>query len=352
MAEENQKQEEEVLEAETVEETSKNKKQNTKKTKTTAKKPSVQKFRLPSEAKNPDNNAQEVEYEEVDRVVQLQLRRVSHLLDRNNEIPEELKQNAMTRLGSALVGQQPVKGLTKREMDVLLPQVVDAEPGTPQFAAEKRNYFDEKTVNVGPSGVRLVVGKSVNNNIVPVEGYIEDYVTYRWAIAHPSVAENKDRAEKDPNKNYYIIDPEEDKEQRKVDSKVKKNAMLKYAEAVEDELLMDQLLKMFPENCPVSELYEMSSDDKELKLQEIADTKPERFLEAAEDDDLSIYAEIEEMVANNIITRDDTIYYYKDDFLGRGKDKVVAAFKSKEMASIVNSMRKQLEVERKTKGVD
>lgn len=338
----------ETLEAEEV-----NEQQNSKKTnKKPSKKKATQKFSLPAEVKSPDNTYDQVEYEEPERIVHLQLRRVSHLLDRNDEIPEEIKQNAMTRLGSALVGQQPVKGMSKPEIDVLLPQILDSQPGTPDFAAEQRNYFDEKTVDIGPSGVTLVVGKSENDTIVPVQGHIEDYVTYRWAKAHPQVSDTKDKAEKDPNKNYYIVDPEEDKKQRKVNSQLKKEAMLKYAEAVEDETLMDQLLKMFPEKTSVSEIYEMSSDDKEIRLQEIVNDKPEQFLEAAKDDDLGIYAEIEEMVANNIITRDDTIYYYKDDFLGRGKDKVVAAFKSKEFAQITNSMRKELEVARKTNGVD
>lgn len=271
-------------------------------------------------------------------------------MDRNDEIPEEIKKGAMTRLGSALVGQQPVKGLTKREIDVLLPQVIDEEPGTPQFSTAMKNYFDEKTINVGPSGVKIVVGKSEDEDIVPLEGHIEDYVTYRWAKAHPQVAETKEKAEKDPNKNYYIYDPEEDKEKRKIKGKVKKNAMIKYAEILEDEPYTDQMLKLFPEYCSISDLYNMDTSDKEIVLQRIVEEKPEEFLEAADDDNLAIYAEIEEMVAANIIDRNDTVYYYKDDLIGRGKDKVVAAFKSKEFAQQVNSMRKQLEVYRDQKG--
>lgn len=300
----------------------------------------------PQEQGDFEQKTDQVEYPPVDREITIHVRRITTLLEQNDEIPDDVKASAILRIGSAYKGRVPVKGISKEEQDVLLPKVLESTPGSPDYSTEKKNYFYDKTVEVGVNGVYLRIGKAKDGTIVPLEDHIEDYITYKWLQDHPEVGDSKKEAEKNPTIHYYIYDPEEDMKDRVSNTKTRRNAYIKGAEVEEDEHNINTILKMFPEFVSTSDIPSLDSESKKVELWKIIEARPEEFLQYANDEDLPIRSEIEEMVHQGILERDNNMYFYGSDTLGNSQDKVVALFKSSEYGDITASLRKKLEAKR------
>lgn len=104
-------------------------------------------------------------------------------------------------------------GLDFEEVDLLLPLVIDYQPGEREFKKQVNEFYTDITTKVPhKDGVTLEIGLRKSNleplskenlPIVPME-----YIRYRHAIGHPWVAGSRDDAEGNQLKQFYVSDPE------------------------------------------------------------------------------------------------------------------------------------------------
>lgn len=308
-------------------------------------------FTAPGESTKSGKKAEDrsVSYPVPDKIISVCIRRHDESLNSNTEIHPDIKKKAITKLSSVLVGRQPLKGVTANEQEILLPNIIEEAPGSDAYTTAVVNYFRDKSILVDANGHWLKVGKTDDGQVVPVKGHIEDYIDYMWAYNHPEVAHSYEEVKKNPNKYFFIYDQEKETKERSVKLQSKKKASLKFAEISEDEELMTQVLKQFPEEAGVSRLYKMSVEDKEEVLYDISDKKPEEFLEIASDKDIKYKSELEEMVQNSVIEKDGSTYYFMGDIIGRSKDQVVGFMKDDTNAESLASMRKKLDAAKQSK---
>jgi len=104
-------------------------------------------------------------------------------------------------------------GMENHEIDILLPYIVNVEPGDKDFRKTVFNFYNELTTKIPPTtGKTFEIGLSVDNDKpmsktnLPID--IEDYVRYRHALSHPWVAKTKQESTTNQLKYFYISDPE------------------------------------------------------------------------------------------------------------------------------------------------
>lgn len=105
-------------------------------------------------------------------------------------------------------------GLTPAEQDLLMPYILGIGTAERDFRKQVRDFFVGLTVKVPPTtGLDLEIGLSENNEHpvsatnLPIN--VTDYIKYRFAMAHPWVAESKDEADHNQLKKFYIFDAEQ-----------------------------------------------------------------------------------------------------------------------------------------------
>lgn len=298
-----------------------------------------------------------VKYNEPEREVTLHVYRYRNEFDENGEpkghLPAAILNKKRRPISSVFKsGGAIVKGLSRDETEALLPEVIDESPGTTSYDQAVRNYFVDKTLRVDPHGASLRVGKDKRGNIVPLEDSIQDYITYRWLMDHPEVSFNKSHARKNPNIHYYIVDPDRENEARRVNNQMYKEALVKYYEVSEDSDMRDAILKSFGEEVTPGKLYNMNEQDRDDLLFELSQKHPERFKEVANDDDLHISAEIEEMVGADVIQREGTQYFFLSDKIGSDREKAIAFMKDPENSATTQAMRRKLQEYKSKYGLD
>lgn len=104
-------------------------------------------------------------------------------------------------------------GLDFEEVDLLLPLVIDYQPGEREFKQQvKEFYSDIRTKVPHKEGVVLEIGLRKSNTeplskdnlpINPLE-----YIRYRHALGHPWVAASRDESTGNRLKEFYVSDPE------------------------------------------------------------------------------------------------------------------------------------------------
>lgn len=294
-----------------------------------------------------------VEYNAPVREVEIEVYRYRDDLDEDGNtkghLPRVILDKARKPISSVYKrGGAIVRGIDRTEAEALLPEVIDESPGTIAYDQAVKNYFINKSLEVDPHGSTIRVGKDKYGKVVPLYEDPESYITYRWLMDHPQVSLNKNDAARNPLIHYYMVDPDEREQSKRKKNRIKKDALLKYHEVREDEEMVDATLKSFPEFVTPVQVYNMSEEDKDDKLFEIQESKPQQFVELVENEDVVIFAELEEMVAAGVLEREGTRYTYLSDPIGSSKEKAAAYLKDPENLGLVQQLRRKLEEYKRT----
>jgi len=268
-----------------------------------------------------------------------------HRIEPKGDLPQDVLKNAKRRLSSVLKNGKPLKGLSHEEEKELLPRIIDAHPDEgSEFFEKASTYWKEMSIDIPSGGKDLDIStresyEGENGEEIPNPVYPEDYVMYKFAQSHPQVAENEQKAKQNPNKLYWILDPEEEKKSKRANVEAKKEAWREFIQMEEDENKIDLMIRVFTDSSP----EEMSDKDEKVNvLEEELERRPKRFVEVARDDDLEKQDFVLQCLEHGVLRKTGNQIMYMDEVLGNGVDAVVAHLKNKRNSGTLSELKAKL----------
>ena len=123
-------------------------------------------------------------------------------------LPDHVYAEAKRKIGSTFGANGDINtGLSFGEQKKWLPGIIGVDSKDVNFQKEVKKYFQNLTILVENSGTKLEVGLDQDGD--PIN--LMDYVRYKFACAHPYVAENEQAIGTNRRYKYYIYDTEIEK---------------------------------------------------------------------------------------------------------------------------------------------
>jgi hypothetical protein len=232
-------------------------------------------------------------------------------------LPKNLAAERVLNIGSSLdKNGNPVRGLSHEEEDKLLPSVVSLQSSDPGFRVSVTNLYKNIRIPLDSAGKELEIGLDDYGN--PLN--IEDYIKYKIAIKHPWFAKSEEEAYKNDHLQFWVVDPEIEKNQESDKLQFAKKAYVEFAKVSEDSEKMDWILRnliaKYPEIGSISDLVKLKPKDKELTLSKIVKDDPEYFIKVVEDKDMFYKAEIASFVEAGVLVLEGKKYINGTETLG------------------------------------
>lgn len=256
-------------------------------------------------------------------------------------LPGDDPVNYNFKIGSAIKGVDALRGLGREEERKYLPHIINVSPEDQNhwFTASKDYWSniskfvpaDEETTNKELKGVILKFtvnfksqiiadqyrsagledkAKIVEKSGIVVEG-IANYILYRYCLVYGRVANSFGQVYNSPKIRFYLYSKDEETRKEQSVFKLRTLATRAFLDIMEDDKVIDSLLRMFGKNPDIME----SLGEKHLEIEELKNKSPNRFLEYIKDRDLSLKASIKKAVSSNILynPKNTDAYYYGAD---------------------------------------
>jgi len=254
--------------------------------------------------------------------------------DLGGHLPKAVRAEATMKLSSVYVNRQPLKGFNPGDEKKYLNGVLDVTPDHVDWPKHTKNFWADMTIPIGFTGVELEIGKDDDGN--PLS--IMDYIKYNFALKHPHVALTKDEMETEFGKRFYIQDLSREDKVKNNAIKLKKDAdkeFIKISSKVSD---MKRVLRLMSNSNP----DRMTDDQIENALYELKSSKPKQFIRIATDKNLTLKAEIEEMVSAGVLRKIGNQIIFIDEILGDTMDDAVVHLKDKKNSGKLTILRAKL----------
>lgn len=226
--------------------------------------------------------------------------------------------------GGRIIGS----GLTIKEQELLMPELLYMTPIDKDFKKAVFTYFNEIVTKVPFTGGKtLEIGllqdnnKPITKDNLPID--IEEYVRYRHAKNHPWVAGSRSEAQGNANKFFYMHDPE-----------------LQLTQETDRLVLQDEAntiwLKIRDQPSKVSMILTLMGKDerdysgrnKEIRqkndLQELVNKKTSEFLKIYNDDRFEMRYWLKAMVNANAVKKVGVSYVWGDNNVMIGRSELEA----------------------------
>ena len=251
-----------------------------------------------------------------------------------NHLPKEIRAGAKVKLGSIYVDRLPLKGVDGEEEEKLLKGIIDVPAGHQEWPAKTKDFWASLTLKVPFEGTELEIGTYENGS--PINTM--DYIYYKWCMKHRHVAMSEEEMKTDSGKRFYIYDPQKDLLKKNAKVQVKKDADKEFIKLTGNVDKMKMLLRVLVDGDP----ERLSDMEIENTLYDYKGNNPERFLKYCMDDNLDVQAEIEEMVAKDVLRRIGNQVIFQDETIGEDMKDAIVYFKNKKNSGQVNTMRARL----------
>ena len=238
------------------------------------------------------------------------------------------------KLSSVYVNRQPLKGITPKEEKELMQGILDVSPEHVDWPRYSKKFWAEMTIPVGFTGVELEVG--VNEDGSPIS--IMDYLKYKFALKHPHVALTKEEMDKDFAKRFYIQDLTREDKVKNTQIQFRKDADKEFIKLSSNSKNMKRVLRLLSSSNP----DRMTDEQVENALYEIKNSKTKKFLKIAQDKNLELKAEIEEMVTASVLRKIGNQIIFIDEVLGDTLDDAVVFLKDKKNSGTLTILRAKL----------
>ena len=247
-------------------------------------------------------------------------------------LPKEVRVSAITKLGSVYVGRQPLKGVDGNEEKKFLNGVLDVGPEHVEWPRHVKKYWAEMSIKIPFEGVTLEVG--LNDDGVPYN--TDEYLKYRFAVKHPHVSLTKD--ELTGTNRFYIHDPNRDILKKNADIQSRKDADKEFIKISADEKQMTRILRLMSDISPDT----LTREQKENTLYSLKEDSPKKFTRIAKDKNLSLKAEVEELVSAGVLRKIGNQIIYIDEVLGENLEDTIVYMKDKKNSGTLTTLRAKL----------
>tara|TARA_R110000787_G_scaffold67912_4_gene152023 strand:- start:770 stop:1579 length:810 start_codon:yes stop_codon:yes gene_type:complete len=252
----------------------------------------------------------------------------------NNHLPKEVQAEAISKLSSVYVNRQPLKGLDPGEEKKLMEGILDVSPAHTDWPKHSKAFWAEMSIPVGFTGVELEIG--LNEDGTPVS--IMDYLKYKFAIKHPHVALTEEEMNKEFGKRFYIQDLTREDKVKNTEIQFKKDADREFIKLSSSPKNMRRVLRLMSDANP----DRLTEEQVENALYEIKDSKTRKFLKIAQDKNLEVKAEIEEMVTASVLRKIGNQIIFIDEVIGDTLEDAVVFLKDKKNSGTLTILRAKL----------
>lgn len=254
--------------------------------------------------------------------------------DKKSFLPTKITSNSMKVVGSVFKNRQPLSLSDSALEQDLLRKYADIRVEDPKFSEKRTSFWTDFRVKVPSEGLVLNISTNDKEPLI-----LKDYLTFKWLENHPLVATSKEEMLKNPIKEYYIYDPNEELLNENAKTQERKAAYRELIKLENNTNVIDQLIRLLTNKNP----DKLSKEMKENELEQITRTQPNRFLKFAKDKNLKIRAEIEEMVEYSVLRKAGNQYIYMDEIVGENIEDAIVYFKSDRNSSTLLDLRAKLE---------
>tara|TARA_R100000655_G_scaffold6472_2_gene18501 strand:- start:2162 stop:2971 length:810 start_codon:yes stop_codon:yes gene_type:complete len=252
----------------------------------------------------------------------------------DNFLPEEVRAESVMKLSSVFVNRQPLKGFDLEDEKIYLNGLLDVDPANQHWPKHAKEFWTNMTIKVGFEGVELEIGKDDKDK--PIQ--LMDFIQYHFALRHPHVALSEEEMNNNFQKRFYIQDTSKDDLKRNVVIQVKKDADREFIKIASDKKAMAWILRLMSNTNPDV----MSREQLENSLYDLKEKEPKKFLKIAKDKNLSLKAEVEEMVSAGVLRKIGNQIIFIDEILGDTLDDTVLHLKDKKNSGKLTILRAKL----------
>lgn len=260
--------------------------------------------------------------------------RIMRLDQDNSHLPVEVVDQAKVRLSSILVHQRPLTGLSDEEEREYLPRIHGVSPESPDFTEACQKWWAELAIDVPSDGRLLNIGTRPNGE--PLE--LEDWIIFQWAQKHVQVAETRKEALANPDKKFWIYDPERETRKENANVQYRRSAYREFIKMEDDEDKLDLMLRVLTNSQP----RHMTGEEKENELEAYLRDNPREFIAAAKDKKLELRGLIMDLIEYEILQKIGSQIMYMDETVGESMEEAVAWFGNKRHSSKVSTMKAKL----------
>lgn len=128
----------------------------------------------------------------------------------NSTLPDQILAEAKKKIGGSITKSGSIlKGITYEEEKKFLPRIVGVPYEHPEFMTRSDNYYNKINIPVDEFGTELEIAvvddlKDAEVPFIPIN--LENWLKYKFALAHCEVAKSQNEIHQDPKYLYYIED--------------------------------------------------------------------------------------------------------------------------------------------------
>lgn len=271
----------------------------------------------------------------------VEIRRRPYTRDPKFGKPIDLVANEKHNIGGSMKGAVANRGLTVKEEQFLMPEIIGLLPEDSGFKKAVNEWFSDMQEFVPHSGLRLNV--SLTNNEYPVFEKLpdstinypletRDYILWRYCLAYPDVVKTKEDLDGDINARFYIhcVEDETNKVNDLVKSKMK--AVQHFSKNMDNERVINAIIRTLTgvsregktSLINVREPEKLSLTVKQNMLDGIIQGHSDIYLQVAADINLEKRAEIYEMIDRGVIEFTGSKYIFMSEELGKSVEHILA----------------------------
>ncbi len=249
-------------------------------------------------------------------------------------LPDHVYAEAKRKIGSTFSANgDTLTGLTFGEQKKYLPPVIGVDSADVNFQREVKKYYQNMTVTVEHGGTTLEVGVDEDGN--PIN--LMDFIRFKFACAHPHVAEDEAAIKTNRTYKYFVYDTEIEKVKKLSNVKKRKEAYKEFIKLTADEAKVNQLLMVYGYSPKT-----MDDAQKEITLENELEGNPNQFLSYAKDKNIQHQAFIQDCISNGILRRVGNTYLNGDENIGDSLEAAVLYLKDKKNSEVYTTLKARL----------
>jgi hypothetical protein len=255
-----------------------------------------------------------------DTSVIIEIKRVTKLQHQNKEAANKFALQGKVSIGSYFETgtSKTATGLSRSEINLLLPLLIDFDVQDRDFKKEVTKYFDSMFTQIPSTGRELETGLMDNSLTLgaklkeggvnlPLE--VEDYVAYRHCLGFPFLAKSLKEAKGDPRKTLYILDRKKESLESTSKRELQDTSFAKYLAIKDDSKMVSQVLSAL--GVSTRDLITGKALDEVSLLKDASMKRPKAFIQAADNKDLKLIYTINSMVNLKIVIKEGTRYIFE-----------------------------------------